>query len=101
MLKRVTLLGVAAFAAMAIAACSDKLEAGLSCPLLCPEQTVTLLDTTIDAVVVDTTITGLPPIGTENFLMLSSHGDTLDTRAIRLIKFHLGNSTACILSIHR
>ncbi len=82
MLKRVTLLGVAAFAAVSIAACSDKLEAGLSCPLLCPEQTVTLLDTTIDAVVVDTTITGLPPIGTENFLMLSSHGDTLDTRAI-------------------
>jgi hypothetical protein len=78
----VTLLGVAAFAALAIAACSDKLDAGASCPLLCPEQSVRLLDTTIDAVVADTTITGLPPIGTENFLMLSSHGDTLDTRAI-------------------
>lgn len=81
MLKRVALLGVAACAAVAVA-CSDNIEAGKSCPLLCPEQTVTLLDTTIDAVVQDTTITGLPPIGTETYLMLSSHGDTLDTRAI-------------------
>ena len=81
MLKRVTLLGVAACVVAAVA-CSDNIEAGKSCPLLCPEQTVTLLDTTVDAVVQDTTITGLPPIGTETYLMLSSHGDTLDTRAI-------------------
>ena len=81
MLKRATLLGVAALAVAAVA-CSDNIEAGKSCPLLCPEQTVTLLDTTIDAVVQDTTITGLPPIGTETYLMLSSHADTLETRAI-------------------
>jgi hypothetical protein len=63
-------------------ACSENLDAGKSCPLLCPEQAITLLDTTVDAVVSDTTVLGLPPIGDEEYLMLSSHGDTIDTRAI-------------------
>lgn len=63
-------------------ACTEKLDAGRSCPLLCPQQAVVLNDTTIDAVVTDTTILGLPPIGDETFLMLASHGDTLETRAI-------------------
>lgn len=70
-------------ATIAIAACSEKTEAGRGCPLLCPQTAITLADTTIDAAVVtDTTITGLPPIGAETFSMLSSHGDTLDTRVI-------------------
>src|SRR5205807_1117415 len=30
----------------------------------------------------DTTVTGLPSIGAEKFLMLAAHGDTLDTRVI-------------------
>src|SRR5262249_30882552 len=57
-------------------------DAGKSCPLLCPEQSVTLKDTIIDAVFGDTTVLGVPSIGNEIFLMLSSHGDTLDSRAI-------------------
>ena len=65
----------------AMAACSEKLEAGKSCPLLCPEQAITLLDTIIDAAVSDTTVTGLPSIGNEGYLMLASHGDTVETRA--------------------
>ena len=82
MIKKVLTLALGAAATIAIAACSEKTEAGTSCPLLCPQQAITLRDTTIDAVVVDTTITGLPPIGSEDFLMLASHGDTLETRAI-------------------
>jgi hypothetical protein len=82
LLKQVVKLLTAVAAVVSIAACSEKLEAGKSCPLLCPTQAVTLLDTTIDAVVVDTTVLGLPPIGTETYLMLASHGDTLETRAI-------------------
>ena len=65
-----------------IAACADNPEAGRSCPLLCPQQSVTLRDTTVDAIVSDTTVTGLPSIGLETFMMLASHGDTVDTRAI-------------------
>jgi hypothetical protein len=80
--KKVSWLVVAVAAVFSIASCTENLDAGKSCPLLCPEQSITLRDTTIDAVVVDTTILGLPPIGTETFLMLASHGDTLETRAI-------------------
>ncbi|HSQ32627.1 MAG TPA: hypothetical protein VLN49_22380 [Gemmatimonadaceae bacterium] len=80
--KKVAILLAIATTTFTIAACSDKLEAGKSCPLLCPEQAITLRDTIIDAVHGDTTITGLPPIGSETFLMLSSHGDTVETRAI-------------------
>lgn len=69
-------------AVMSIAACSEKLEAGKSCPLLCPIQSDSLRDTTIDAIAVDTSVTGLPPIGLETYLMLASHGDTLDSRAM-------------------
>jgi len=76
-----TLLGLA-LGAVTIAACSDKLDAGASCPLLCPQQAISLKDTTIDAVAIDTTVVGLPSIGSESYLMLASHGDTLETRAI-------------------
>lgn len=70
-------------ATLVVAACSEKTEAGRGCPLLCPQTAVTLADTTIEASVVsDTTVTGLPPIGNELFTMLSSHGDTLDTRVM-------------------
>lgn len=65
-----------------IASCADNPEAGRSCPLLCPQQSVTLVDTTVDAIVSDTTVTGLPAIGLEDFMMLAAHGDTVDTRAI-------------------
>lgn len=82
MLKKGLTLLAMAVAVLGIAACSEKLNAGLSCPLLCPQQSVTLRDTTIDAVVTDTTISGLPPIGNETYLMLAAHGDTLDTRAM-------------------
>src|SRR5262249_35071234 len=70
-------------ATVVIAACSEKTEAGQGCPLLCPQTAITLADTTIDvAIVSDTTVTGLPPIGAETFTMLASHGDTLDARTI-------------------
>ncbi len=82
MLKKVLQLAACAAAVLSIAACSEKLDAGASCPLLCPEQAISLRDTTIDAVDADTTVLGIPPIGSEQYLMLASHGDTLETRAI-------------------
>ena len=80
--KKALGLLVGGAAIIAIAACSEKIEAGTACPLLCPQQAITLQDTTIDAVLSDTTILGLPPIGSETYLMLSSHKDTLETRVI-------------------
>jgi hypothetical protein len=82
LLKKSALLSAGVAVVLSIAACSEKLESGQSCPLLCPEQSITLRDTTIDAVTSDTTVTGLPPIGSEAYMMLASHGDTVETRAI-------------------
>jgi hypothetical protein len=80
--KKILTLVTAAIAIGTITACAEKLDAGRSCPLLCPQQAISLADTTIFAVEADTTVLGLPPIGHESFLMLASHGDTLETRAI-------------------
>lgn len=80
--KKVLQIVAGVMAVFAVAACSEKIEGGKSCPLLCPQQAIELHDTTIDAVTFDTTVLGLPPIGAETFLMLSSHGDTIDTRVI-------------------
>jgi hypothetical protein len=68
--------------AVSVAACTEKLEAGASCPLLCPQQDVQLKDTTIDAIAVDSSLPGFPVIGEESPLLLAARGDTLDTRVI-------------------
>jgi hypothetical protein len=75
-------LATAIVATFVIASCAESPDGGAACPLLCPQQAATLRDTTIDAIVVDTTVLGLPPIGTETFMMLASYGDTLDSRVI-------------------
>jgi hypothetical protein len=80
--KKGLMLVTALTAVLSIAACSDKLEGGKSCPLLCPEQSITLIDTLVDAVVQDTSVLGLPSIGNEQYLLVASHGDTLETRAM-------------------
>src|SRR5439155_13315661 len=54
---------------------------GSSCPLLCPQEGVPLRDTVLD-VVSDTTVVGFPPYGYEDYMLLTSRGDTLDTRVI-------------------
>ncbi len=80
--RKFALTMVALVATVAIAACGEQLDAGKSCPLLCPEQEIDLRDTVFDAIASDTTVLGIPPIGSETFLMLSSHGDSVQTRAI-------------------
>ena len=79
--SRVVVL-VGFIAAVSAAACTEKLESGAACPLLCPQQSVQLKDTVVDAVAIDSTQPGYPPIGQENELLLAARGDTLDTRVI-------------------
>ena len=69
-------------AAVSAAACTEKLESGAACPLLGPQQSVQLTDTIIDAVAIDSTQPGYPPIGQESELLLAARGDTLETRVI-------------------
>ncbi|MDB4907552.1 MAG: hypothetical protein JWO05_2336 [Gemmatimonadetes bacterium] len=75
-------LPLALAAIVGISACSEQLESGQSCPSLCPQSQLVLRDTVIEAVDLDTTLVGLPTVGTEGFLLVASLGDTLDTRAI-------------------
>lgn len=65
-----------------LAACSEKLDSSAACPLLCPEQSVNVRDTVIDAVMLDTTLVGFPPQGPAAFHLLALRTDTLDTRVV-------------------
>ncbi|HEU4988659.1 MAG TPA: hypothetical protein VFT41_02605 [Gemmatimonadaceae bacterium] len=80
--SRIFALLTAALAVAAVAACSDNLESNSACPLLCPGQQVTLHDTTLDAVIVDSSVSGFPALGEEPYLLVSTRGDSLDARAI-------------------
>ena len=69
-------------AAVSLAACEEKLEAGAACPILCAQPNVTLKDTTVEAIAVDSSLPGFPPIGEESPLLLAARGDSLETRVI-------------------
>jgi hypothetical protein len=79
---RAATLAIAAAGVLAIHGCTEKLEGGRACPILCPDQNVELRDTLVAAVVLDTTLGSYPPIGEEPQLLLTSRGDTLETRVI-------------------
>jgi hypothetical protein len=69
--------------AAAVGACSEDLETGASCPLLCPGQELVIIDTLIEpAYVFDTTLVGFPIQGLEFPLLLSSRPDTMDVRVV-------------------
>lgn len=81
-LKRFFPFLVFAAAAVSVAACDETLEGGLGCGVLCPEQPSEVRQDTLDAVQLDTTISGFPSTGAESQLLLAVRGDTLDARAI-------------------
>lgn len=64
-------------------ACTEKLGSGRACPDLCPIEGVGIADTTIQGVVVDTTVFAGPQIGSEGRLLLATRADGLvDLRAV-------------------
>jgi hypothetical protein len=80
--KPILTLAAALLGAALLAGCGEDIESGAACPALCPEQNVPVRDTTIDAVVLDTTVSGYPVRGEESTLLLAGRGDTLDSRAV-------------------
>jgi hypothetical protein len=80
--RRAATLAIAAAGVLAIYGCSERLEGGAGCPILCPGQNVQLHDTLDAAVALDTTLASYPAIGEEPQLLLVSRGDTLETRVI-------------------
>lgn len=79
---RAATLAIAAAGVVAIHGCSERLEGGGACPILCPGQDIQLRDSLVAAVVLDTVLASFPPIGEEPLLLLASRGDTLETRII-------------------
>ena len=69
-------------ASLVLTACGERLESGAACPLLCPGQSLTLRDTTITGVVLDTTLSGFPPRGASLNLLLANSGDTAEVRYV-------------------
>jgi hypothetical protein len=66
-----------------LGACTEELDTGASCPLLCPGQEIVVRDTVISpAYVFDTALVGYPIQGLEFPLLLAARGDTLDVRAV-------------------
>lgn len=70
-------------AALGAAACTEKLGSGRACPALCPIEEVGIVDTTIQGVVLDTTVYPGPPIGSESGILLVTRTDgALDLRGV-------------------
>lgn len=63
-------------------ACGEDLDGGAACPLLCPGQSVVVFDTILEAIALDTTLVGFPPLGLEPSLTLVSRGDTVDVGSV-------------------
>ncbi len=74
-------IGTTALLAASIS-CTENLDSSAACAVLCPPVGGNVQNTTLDAVVLDTTVQALSGLGAEPGLLLASRGDTLDTRAI-------------------
>lgn len=69
--------------AAAIGACTEDLQTGETCPVLCPGQELEVKDTILDNVVeLDTALIGFPFQGSEDPLLLAKRGDSLDVRVV-------------------
>lgn len=67
----------------ALGACTEDLQTGGTCPVLCPGQGIEIRDTVLDGVVVlDTNLIGFPFQGSEDPLVLANWTDTLDIRVV-------------------
>jgi hypothetical protein len=68
---------------LALGACSEQVTSSLGCPELCSDQSATLRDTVlVGAVVLDTTFTGFPLLGSTRDVAFVARGDTADVRLI-------------------
>jgi hypothetical protein len=74
---------LAVLVAAAAGACAEQLDGGGACPRLCPSQTLAIIDTVINPVLVfDSTFNGYPEIGLEDEILLATRGDTLEVRGV-------------------
>lgn len=65
-----------------LSGCSERLDNTVGCPILCPRGAVDIQTATVDAIVLDTTVSALIAPGAEPLMLLASRGDTVDTRVV-------------------
>lgn len=77
-------IGLLSAMAMSVgmAACTDDIKGGAACPTLCPTQPSAFRDTTIDAVELDTTLSGFPTLGLAQSLLLATRPDTVESSIV-------------------
>lgn len=81
--RRLVPIGMVVVGAAVVGACAEQIEAGTTCPLLCPGQSVAIRDTVISPVLVfDTSFVGYPVRGTEPAMLLATRGDTIEMRGV-------------------
>ncbi|WKW12029.1 hypothetical protein Strain138_001301 [Pseudogemmatithrix spongiicola] len=67
----------------ALGACTEDLQTGGTCPVLCPGQDIVIRDTVLEGIIVlDTNLVGFPFQGSEDPLVLAAWTDTLDIRVV-------------------
>jgi hypothetical protein len=76
------LLALCAAGLTMIAGCREDLAGGSACPILCPEQGLEVRDTVLFPVVLDSTLSGYPLLGSETAIVLAQRGDTLTTAGV-------------------
>lgn len=76
------LLALGAAVSLAVSACSERLDGSAACPITCNDQGAQIQTVLLDAVTSSVTVPGGLGKGTEQRMLLSSRGDTLDTRVI-------------------
>lgn len=65
-----------------VMACQEDLSGGGACPIVCPDQSLAMRDTVLDAVVLDSTLVGFPPTGSEGAMLLVHRPDTVETAVV-------------------
>ncbi len=73
---------IAALILSAVAACTETYSGGDACPSLCPAKPNAFLDTTLDAITLDTTVGGYPALGVSSAMLLVNRADTLVARNV-------------------
>jgi hypothetical protein len=69
-------------AAVSAAACTESLDGGAACPSLCPAKAESFRDTIVDAVVLDSSLSGFPTLGLAPYILIANRPDTVVTSAV-------------------
>lgn len=98
--RALALVAGLALASLAAGACSEQLETTGVCTDasgLCPEQGIEVEEIVLQPVTLDTSLAGVPILGSEPYLALVRRGDSIDTRAVvrfdDLPRYHRTTST--------